>query len=179
LDAEKHVDTLVRALAVVKASRPVHGLIIGTGNSEASLRGLAHKLGLAANISFTGQVSDADRAILLRCGTLFVMPSPAELQSLATLEAMASGQPIVAADAGALSELCHNGDNGYLFEVDDATGLAGHIARIISDPDLRLSMSRASLRIARTHELGHVIHRFEEIYAGVIAAKSRESLVSV
>ena len=50
------------------------------------------------------------------------MPSIAELQSIATMEAMASALPIVAANAMALPHLVHDGENGYLFEpgnIDD------------------------------------------------------------
>ena len=56
-------------------------------------------------------------------GTVFAMPSIAELQSIATMEAMASGLPVVAANAMALPHLVHDGENGYLFEPGDIDGL--------------------------------------------------------
>jgi glycosyltransferase involved in cell wall biosynthesis len=169
LDGEKHVDVLVRAAATMLGRQPLHVLIVGTGNAEAGIRTLTQELGIAEHVTLPGRVSDADRAKLLRCASIFVMPSPAELQSLATLEAMASGLPVVAANAGALNELCHDGENGYLFETDNATDLAAQLEKIMSNAALRLRMSQESLRIAGTHELSNVIAQFEEIYEGVIA----------
>jgi len=74
---------------------------------------------------------------------------------------------------GVLAELCHNGANGFMFGLDDAADLARAIDKIIGDPALRAAMSRESLRIAATHELSHVIGRFEEIYTSVVAEHTR------
>ncbi|HEY6736366.1 MAG TPA: glycosyltransferase, partial [Candidatus Saccharimonadia bacterium] len=103
LDAEKHLEVVVRALAVLRQrGEAVHGLFVGTGNTEDKLQNLASELGIAKHVTFTGRVSDEDRTLLHRVGTLYVMPSPVELQSLSTLEAMASGQPIIAVRNGVL-----------------------------------------------------------------------------
>lgn len=89
-------------------------MIVGDGTDAANLhqqvKGCRYP---ESRVTFTGRVrSDDDLVELHRVGTvLTVMPSPAELQSIATLEAMASGQPIVAVDAGALRELCQDGVN--------------------------------------------------------------------
>ncbi|HEY6736248.1 MAG TPA: glycosyltransferase, partial [Candidatus Saccharimonadia bacterium] len=113
--------------------------------------------------------SDEDRTLLHRVGTLYVMPSPVELQSLSTLEAMASGQPIIAVRNGVLLELCHEHENGLLFELDDPDDLAAQIHTIVADPKLREHMSQESIRIAGTHELHNVIQQFIGIYQDVIA----------
>lgn len=168
LDAEKHVEVLVRALARVLKTRPVHGLIVGTGNAEERLHKLAEELGIADQLTFTGRVSDRDRTLAYRCSAVYVMPSPAELQSLSTLEAMATGDPVVAVRAGALEELCHDGENGYLFALDDDEDLAGKLEKILTDEPRRAAMSAESLRIAQTHEITNVIKRFEAIYRSVL-----------
>ena len=98
------------------------------------------------------------------------MPSPAELQSIVMLEAMASGKPVVAVDAGALKELCQDGRNGYLCEQDNDEEIARSLLRIITDPKLRDSMGKESVAIAKTHDLEKTIKRFEEIYASLINA---------
>lgn len=66
----------------------------------------------------TGYVDESYLRNALTRATVFAMPSIAELQSISTMEAMASGLPIVAADAMALPHLVHDGENGYLFEPD-------------------------------------------------------------
>jgi glycosyltransferase involved in cell wall biosynthesis len=98
------------------------------------------------------------------------MPSPAELQSIATLEAMASGQPIVAVDAGALRELCQHERNGYLTQQDDDEMIAQGILAILEDDALREEMSQQSLEISRTHDLQSTLKRFEAIYTDLINA---------
>jgi glycosyltransferase involved in cell wall biosynthesis len=125
---------------------------------------------LSDHVTFTGRVTDEDLANLHKVGTVFCMPSPAELQSIAMLEAMASGQPVVAVDAGPLKELCQDKRNGYLCEQDNDKEIAVALTKIISDPDLRKSMSKESLAIAGTHDLQKTLKRFEEIYTSLINA---------
>ena len=84
-----------------------------------------------------------------RCYTrasVFAIASTAELQSIATMEAMASGLPIVAANAVALPHLVHDGENGYLFEPGDVDALAARLTDVLTAaPEERLRMQQASL----------------------------------
>jgi len=66
-------------------------------------------------VSFVGYVQDEDLLALRRETTIFAISSEAELQSLSTMEAIACGLPVVAANACALPELVHHGENGLLF----------------------------------------------------------------
>lgn len=168
LDAEKHLSVLVRAAAKVMDHRDAHLLIVGHGNESEKLKDLAAELGIADRTTLTGRISETDKAMIERVGTVFCITSPVELQSIATLEAMASGLPVVAVNAGALHELCHDGENGYLFKLDDHTMMAAAILKILKNPDLRKKMANRSLEIAKTHDIKHTLDRFEEIYKKLI-----------
>ena len=169
LDAEKHLPVLIRAFIRVQSVMPnTHLLIVGDGTERSLLEGLSRDLGIANDVTLTGRVSDEDLVSLHKVGTVFCMPSPAELQSIATLEAMASGQPVVAVDAGALRELCQHERNGYLTQQDDDEMIAKGIIAILQDPTLREEMAAESLAIARTHDLRTTLKRFEEIYTDLI-----------
>jgi len=168
VDVEKHLPLLVKSFAQVCSKQKAHLVIIGSGQDTLNLKEIAHEYGVYDHITFTGRVSEEDKVLLHQIGTVFAMPSPTELQSIATLEAMASGQPVVAVDAGALKELCQNERNGYLCEKDNIDQFAEGISRIISDPAERKRMSRESLAIAKTHDLNTTLDRFEEIYTSVI-----------
>ncbi len=171
LDAEKHLPVLMKAFLRTHLAMPdIHMVIVGDGTERANLLNMSYDLELNHNITFTGRVSDEELTELHKVGTVFCMPSPAELQSIATLEAMASGQPVVAVDAGALRELCQDQRNGYLCEQDDDVMIADGLLAILSDPKLRKKMSEESLAIAQTHDLQTTLKRFEEICDGLINA---------
>lgn len=174
MDAEKHLWVLIKAMRRLLKTHKVHALIIGDGVDREHMIKLAHELGIAEHITFTGRVSDEDKVALERVGTLYAISSPAELQSIATLEAMACGQPVVAVDAGALAELCHDGENGFLFALDDDEGMAEGIAKIIGDKALREALSKVSLKIAKTHNLDHTIAAFVKLYKRTITNKQEE-----
>lgn len=176
IDAEKHLTVLIKAFVKVReAVSDAHLVMVGGGTEEESLAALAEELGVKDHVTMTGRVSDEDLVQLHRVGQLYTIPSPAELQSIATLEAMASGQPVVAVDAGALGELCHDGENGFLFGLDNDTEMAEGIVKILQDGDLRERFSKESLRIAGTHDIEHTLAQFEEVYARVIKEKAAQT----
>ncbi len=88
-----------------------------------------------------------------RCA-VFCMPGVAELQSLVTLEAMAAGRPVVAADAVALPHLVRPGHNGLLYRPGDVAGLAAALNRLLDDPAARERMGQASREMVARHALG-------------------------
>ena len=174
VDAEKHLSVLVTAFKTVLETMDAHLLIVGSGVDLETLTELADEYGISENVTFTGRVSDEDKIALEHVGTLYAISSPAELQSIATLEAMACGQPVVAVDAGALGELCHDGKNGFLFDLDDDDQMADGIITILRDHKLRAKFSKESLRSARTHDLRHTLKQFEALYTRTIKAKHKE-----
>lgn len=174
LDAEKHLSVLVDAFSKVLKHTPAHLLIIGAGQDAPALNEQAHALGILDKVTFTGRVSEEDKVLLHQIGTVFAMPSPMELQSIATLEAMASGQPVVAIDAGALKELCQDQRNGVLCHLDDSEAIGNALTTIIMDPALREKFSHESLAIAKTHDLNTTLDRFEAIYEGLTKSTTKD-----
>src|SRR5258707_10688396 len=150
LHYEKRVDVLLDAAA--KMSGNGHIAIVGSGPAEAELRTQAGQLRLDDRVTFLGYVRDADLLGLRRLSDVFVIPSEADLQSLATMEAMACGLPVIAADAYALPELVHHQENGFLFPPGDSAALATFIDQLLVDVPLRASMSQESLKIIAQHD---------------------------
>jgi 1,2-diacylglycerol 3-alpha-glucosyltransferase len=111
LDGEKGVDVLLHAVSLLGRDSMILG-IAGKGAARLALEELARTLGLGDRVRFLGFVPDEDLPALLNSADLFAMPSTAELLSIATLEAMACGRPVLAARARALPELVSDGDNG-------------------------------------------------------------------
>ena len=95
------------------------------------------------------------------------MPSIAELQSIATMEAMASGRPVVAADAMALPHLVHDGDNGYLFQPDDVVEFSEKLKAVLTaSPEELERLSENSLHLIQAHDIERTITIFEGLYRG-------------
>jgi glycosyltransferase involved in cell wall biosynthesis len=79
---------------------------------------------------------------------------------------MASGLPVVAADAMALPHLVDG--NGYLYQPGDVVALARHLATVLADDGLRARLGKASRELALTHDDQASLARFERIYDEVM-----------
>ncbi|MQA83299.1 MAG: glycosyltransferase [Streptosporangiales bacterium] len=165
LDEEKHVEDLVRALPRLREHRDAQAVIVGTGARRGDLERLGRTLGVTEHLHFLGFVHDDDLPLVYAAADVFCMPGTAELQSIATLEAMASSLPVVAADAMALPHLVRPGVNGALYPPGDSCALADHLVAILGSPSRRCAMGAASREIAGEHHHGRSLSRFEEIYA--------------
>jgi phosphatidylinositol alpha 1,6-mannosyltransferase len=171
LEREKRVDELIRAFALVPG--PARLEIIGDGTRRAGWTALAHDLGQAGRVRFRGAVDDDALAAAYQRCAVFCMPGIAELQSLVTLEAMASGRPVVAADAVALPHLVHPGRNGLLYRPGDVAGLAAALTALLHDPTTRARMGAASREAAAAHDLDATLDVFEDVYADVRRGAAR------
>lgn len=169
LDNEKHLDVLVKSFAkLAKKYDDVHLLLVGSGNAESDLIDLVNKFDLVDQVTFTGLVSEEDKYELHHVGDIFVVPSPNELQCLAMLEAMACGKPVVAVDAGALPELVHHDENGYIVSVDDVNGFVRAISMILDKPERMIEFGKKSREISTHHEVSLIIPQFVKLYEEVI-----------
>lgn len=167
LDKEKNIDLVLQALPLVRENIDFHFIIAGIGAEKRHLEQLVDRLDLAQYVTFTGFVPDEDLPNLYSIADCFIIAGTAELQSIVTMEAMASGLPVIAVRAMALPELVHNGENGYLFEPGDIFGIANCITRIFSNKSLRKEMTRRSLDMIRKHDIAEIITRFELLYEHV------------
>ncbi|MFE2431768.1 glycosyltransferase [Streptomyces sp. NPDC059373] len=165
LDKEKNVHELLHALALLsEAGRRVRGEIVGDGSCRRALEGLAHDLGIQDRVTFHGLAGDQELLDAYARCDVFCMPGTAELQSLATMEAMAAGKPVVAADAMALPHLVHPGRNGYLFPPGDVHALASLLTTLLDDPAARRRMGQASRQIVAEHDIRRTLSAFENLY---------------
>jgi glycosyltransferase involved in cell wall biosynthesis len=167
LDYEKHIHNLLKAVAMLPKSLNTQVEIVGDGGEREYLQNLAVELGIAKNVKFLGHVTEKELPLAYERATVFAMPSIAELQSIATMEAMASGRPVVAADAMALPHLVHDGDNGYLFQPDDVVEFSEKLKAILTADAAELErLSENSLHLIQAHDIERTISIFESLYRG-------------
>jgi 1,2-diacylglycerol 3-alpha-glucosyltransferase len=162
LSQEKRIDVLIDA--VTKMTQDAHIAIASTGPAEGDLRARVEELNLTDRVSFLGFIHEKDLAPLYRLADVFAIPSEAELQSLATMEAMACGLPVVAADAYALPELVHHDINGFLFQRGNSEEMAQYLDVLVTDNDLRGQMGSRSLEIIARHDRTQVLDQWEALY---------------
>ena len=164
LDPEKRIEEILEAVAVAKKKIDFCFVVVGKGTRKSELELIASKLGITGNVIFTGFVPDADLPYFYKLSRCFIIASIAELLSLVTLQAMASGLPVIAVKAGALSELVQDGINGYLYEQGDIATMVQSIENIITQEKLYRTMSQKSLQFVQQHDITKTTDTFEYIY---------------
>lgn len=176
LSQEKRIDVLIDAAS--KMAHDAHLAIASTGPAEAELHAQVEQLNLTGKVTFLGFIADADLVALYRLADVFAIPSEAELQSLATMEALACGLPVVAAHAYALPELVHHSENGFLFQPGNSDEMARYLDSLVSDVALRKQMGTHSLEIIAKHDKMLVLDEWEALYRRLsnefIEAKERK-----
>ncbi len=163
VDAEKRIDVLLRAMKRLQRDDIQLG-VAGDGAALRDLRGQARRLGLGDRVKFTGFIPNEDLPSLLNSIDVFTMPSDAELLSIASLEAMACGRPVLLANAIALPELVTQGKNGYLFKPNDPADAARCMELLADHPERWPEMGHASYLRAQEHSLEKTTTRYEELY---------------
>lgn len=150
LAPEKGLDILIAAWPLVLAEQPRARLVlIGEGPERPALEAQIHRLGLVASVELPG--SSPDPTPLLRQSDLFVLPSREEGMSLALLEAMALGLPVVATAIPGNLRLLSDPPLGHLSPPDDPPALARALLNSWADPPA----AQARAQEARSHVLDH------------------------
>lgn len=137
---------LLEAFAQLRAGRaePLRLTFVGTGDAEDQLKGLAAGLGIAEDVSFLGFVAREAMPAVYHTADLFVLPSQSEGMSIALLEAMAAGLPVVVSDTGGTSELVRADQNGQIVPWADVPALVAALARMLAQRERWGAMGAAS-----------------------------------
>ena len=179
VDPEKSIDLVLKAFKELLGlpgvpAKKLELVIVGDGIDLANLKVLANDLGIEKQTKFLGRVMPPELIEIYRAGKMFVTASETETQGIVLIEAAAVGLPLVAVDAGAVSELCQDGKNGELCQSRDVDGIARAMAKILLDTELEKNYKLGSIEIAKRHDLKRTIARFEEIYEQAIILKNSE-----
>jgi glycosyltransferase involved in cell wall biosynthesis len=169
----KGQDRLIAAMAELKAvGVDVRLELVGTGDEEAAYQRLVRKMGLQDRVVFAGYVPRDQIARHYSGAHVFVLPSDNEGMSVSTLEAMASGLPLVVSRTGGTDELVDEGVNGFTFAPDDVTGLVAALNRFAGDPEAVARMGRASLAKVRTFTWDHAALAYSGLFEKVVGLHS-------
>lgn len=172
LSREKNVFFLLDILEILRGkSLNVRLLIVGKGKLEEALQRNIASRKMENMVIFTGYLPEGELLLAYSEADIFILPSLVELQSIVTLEAMAMGCAVLVGKSptSAACEMIKEGENGYTFDLKDPQDAAQKIEFILSDPLLKNSMKKASLEIARRHEIELSISKIEEVYRSFLS----------
>ena len=168
LAPEKGLDTLVDAWPAVLAAFPAARLtLVGEGPERAALEARVARLGLGGSVDLPGAADDA--TAVLRAADLFVLPSREEGMSVALLEAMALGVPLVATSIPGNRRLVQDFAHGRLVPPDDPAALARAVVDQWGHFDRAFHMSRtARRRVQDAFSIRSVARKHRELFRKLI-----------
>ncbi len=172
LSEQKDIATLLRALAIAKTKGSiVRSEILGDGPLRGDLEALARNLGIADQVAFRGVVNTVPD--VLAGSSLFVLPSIDEGLSLAIMEAMATGLPVLTTAVGGNPEVVADGETGRLVPARDPQALADAMLAMLADPAALAAMGRAGRqRIERHFDVARTVADYERLYRGEPAGQA-------
>jgi glycosyltransferase involved in cell wall biosynthesis len=171
LAAEKNFKTLVAAAAQVRSCVPkLRVLLLGQGPERETLQRQIDAADLGDVVRLVGHRGDV-RAHY-DCADVFLQPSYVELNSLAMLEAMQAGLPVVVSrNVGANDEMIEHARTGFLIEPTNVAKWAETIATLFEQPALRVAIgTQGKDRLDSTWDIRHVCERFESLYEALCCA---------
>ena len=139
--------------------------IIGWGEQEENLRKMVLEYGLDDNVHFLGKMRKTEIAKELRNSNVYVLPSRNENFSVAILEGLATGLPVIATDCGGIRE-CLDDRNGIIVPVDDVDAMASAIKQMMenySRYDRRYIAENCKRRFSPQAIAGKLTEVFEDV----------------
>jgi glycosyltransferase involved in cell wall biosynthesis len=171
LAPEKGLDTLIEAWSLVRNAHPTARLtLIGKGPQRPALDAQIRSLGLGNAVTLPG--SSADPIAPLRASDLFVLPSIEEGMSIALLEAMALGIPLVASSIPGNRKLVTEGEHGRLFVSGDPASLARSIQIQWAEFDRAVEMAtNARKLVTRQFSIDAIARRHLDLFERLLRRK--------
>ena len=161
-----HAELLHAAAQMCRNGTPVECRFAGSGSHRTALKMLASQLGLqdGRDFKFVGECTNIEQ--FFNEIDIFVLPSlSSEGLSIAQLEAMASGLPVVVTDVAGAKEAARDGVEGFVVTAGDRGELATALTKLISSPDLRLRMgANGRDRVARKFTAEKMADEVDDVY---------------
>ena len=153
LQTRKNHEAIIRAIARLNNSH-VKYMICGLGVLLEHLQKLAEDLGIRDQVSFLGYRMDIPE--IMRAADIYAHPSKREGLGLASLEAMASGLPLVTSNIQGIPDYVENGVTGYMCDPEDVEGFAEHLRLVVEDRELRLTIDRTNMERVKKYAITEI-----------------------
>lgn len=165
VNKNKNHEVIVRAIARLK-QKNIHYIICGQGREAYKLIRLSKELRVDEQVHLLNFRNDIFE--LLKCSDLFVFPSKREGLSVALIEAMAAGLPIVASNIRGNADLIDE-NGGYLVKCDDVEQYVDAIEKIVEDSDKQVSMGMYNRDSVEKYSIGFIHEIMKDVYLNILA----------
>jgi glycosyltransferase involved in cell wall biosynthesis len=162
----KGLADVIRAIAKLPGTE----LVVVGGGKAATFGRLADEVGAGSRVHFAGIQAQPQR--YLAAGDVFACPSRYETFSMSGLEAAACGLPLIVVRTNGLEDFVEHGVNGFFVE-PTTESVREALARVIADPELRASMSRAAVLTAARFDWGDIATATREVLETLSREPSR------
>ncbi|MFH0837867.1 MAG: glycosyltransferase [Patescibacteria group bacterium] len=170
LHKEKSVHTLIEAMPAILKEYPKTRLnLVGIGHLMDDLKKLATDLKVSESITFFGKLPDEEMALAYNACTFFVLPSVAELEGMAVLEAMACGKPVIISDSALSASSYFVKGNGFIFKLQNPQDLAEKCITLLKNPTMVAQMGEKSRTLAETYDIKKSGDKLESLYYSILA----------
>lgn len=169
-EPRKGFGLLRQAFVALAPHRPeLRLLVAGPGRPEELYAGIPDEL--RDRVTFLGQVSEQDKARMLRSVDLYVAPNiGGESFGMILTEAMAAGTAVVASDLDAFRRVLDDGQVGELFATGDPVALREAVERLLDDEPRRLAYAERAGQVVANYDWPVVARQVLEVYAAAIEA---------
>ena len=140
---------------------------VGTGDSLDDYKRLSWDLGVVDQIKFLGYIPREKISKYYIEADVFVLPSFNEGMSLAMLEAMASGLPLIVTQTGGTDSLVQEGLNGFTFTWGDVEQLTVHLKKLLEDRSLLRQMGLESRRRTEQFTWKGVARQYQDLFTNI------------
>jgi 1,2-diacylglycerol 3-alpha-glucosyltransferase len=177
LSKEKNWEFFLRAAAEAMRDLPdLRVALLGNGPHKKNLEKLVKELGIKDKVDFLGEVSFEQVPDYLKAADIFGFASTSETQGLVTMEAMATGLPVVAIDAAGTRDILQDGVQGFMVEID-LNAFSSAIKQLRGSPRLLLEFSRAAQERAAKFDIFKLSKQMLDIYGQAIEEKKADKTV--
>jgi PEP-CTERM/exosortase A-associated glycosyltransferase len=170
---------LLEALPKILQKKPdIRLLLVGGGPQEQLIKQKTHELNLEEQVIFTGRIANDQVQNYYNQVDIFVYPRLSmRLTDLVTplkpLEAMAQGRLVIASDVGGHKELINNGQNGFLFQANNADELANTVLNLLDKPQQWDQLRHAGRRyVEEERNWAYSVSNYNQVYPSLLAASN-------
>jgi glycosyltransferase involved in cell wall biosynthesis len=169
LNERKGYADLIKAFSKIAVQFPAWKIVFAGNGEIESAKKLSDAMGIVNNVVFKGWISGVEKEVLFYSSSIFCLPSYAEGFPMAVLDAWAYGLPVATTPVGGLPDVLLHLENSLVFQPGDIDALAENLKILMTNENIRLKLSEASLQLSQNlFNIKTISSQLDEIYTSIV-----------